>query len=141
MTRRKFLSAFVALVAMTAAMLVTGTRTASAQQSPNCCVYFVDVQGVNCVPFQMWVKWNNVPIQIGINGNSNPQFPFVFAIPGMCPPAATFGGASLAGPAGPYATFNNLVTFNINGCCLLVRIGFDANGCTYIYVRQLPPPC
>jgi len=139
MTGRKLLSAFVALFAMTLLMLTAGTGSASAQQSPNCCVYFVDVQvSANCFPIPMWIKWNNVPNgPAAINGNGN----FVFAIPGMCPPASSFDGVSLAGAAGPYATYNHPVTFNVNGCCLVARIGYDANGCTYIYIRQQQPPC
>ncbi len=138
MTRRTLLSAFVALFAMTLVTFIAGTGSARAQQSPNCCVYYMDVQvSANCFPIQYWIKWNNIPVGPGvINTNSNPPFPFVFAIPGMCPPAATFGGISLAGAAGPYATYNNPVTFNVNGCCLVARIGYDANGCIYIYIRQ-----
>lgn len=140
MTRRKLLSAIVALIAMTAAMLVSDTRTASAQQNPNCCIYSLDVGGIgaNCFPILYWIRWGNVVFGPNtVNSNSAPGPPFVFLIPGGCPPAATFNGISLTGPNGPFATYNNPVQFNVNNCCIVARITYDVNGCPLIYLR----PC
>lgn len=137
MTKRNVLSTFIALMAMMTITIVAGTNTARAQQNLNCCIYTVDVAGVSpsCFPIRLWTRWSN-----GVFGptivNANGNFVFATPTPPPCPPAATFIGASLAGPGGPYATFNNPVTFNVNGCCLIVRIGFDANGCLIIYIRQ-----
>jgi len=112
------------------------TNEAAAQQNPNCCSYFIDVANVPaaCFRIQVWTRWGIGvfgPDVIAANGV------FAFAVPGACPPASNFIGASLAGPGGPYATFNNPVKFIVNGCCLWARISFNAAGCPYITIR----PC
>ncbi len=138
MTRRKLLSAFVTLFAMTLLTLTAGAGSARAQQNPNCCIYSIDVQiSANCFPIQYWTKWNNTVYGPSVlNGNSAPGQPFVFLIPGGCPPAGTFNGISLTGPNGQFATYNNPVQFNVNGCCVVARTAYDGNGCPLIYLRQ-----
>jgi hypothetical protein len=137
MTRRTLL-ATLAAAAITLVMALAGTTgTATAQQNPNCCIYTVDINlPTACITpgIKMWTRWSN-----GVFG---PQVFFangttVFPVPGGCPPAANFIGASLAGPGGPWAMFGAPLQFNVNGCCMVVRTAFDANGCPIIYVR----PC
>jgi hypothetical protein len=136
MTRRTLLSTLAAVI-VGLVIAFTGTTTeVAAQQNPNCCTYFIDVAGVpaSCFRIQVWTRWSLGvigPDVIAANGV------FAYPIPGVCPPAANFVGASLAGPGGPFASFNNPVRFIVNGCCLVVRIAFDVNGCPYIYIR----PC
>jgi hypothetical protein len=136
MTRRTLLSTLAAVIVGLVMAFTANTTEAVAQQNPNCCNYFIDVAGVpaTCFRIQVWTRWSIGvigPDVIAANGL------YVYPVPGLCPPAANFVGASLAGPGGPYATFNNPVHFIVNGCCMIVRIAFDVNGCPYIYVR----PC
>lgn len=127
--------AFV-LVALAAAFAVT-TERGAAQQNTACCSYFVDSQiPATCYPVPLTTLWSTGfvgPVMILGNGltqhNAPPQ--------GMsCPPSAVFFGATLTGMP-PFASWNNIQQYTVNGCCLLIRIGFDAAGCTYIYIR----PC
>lgn len=137
MMRRRFLSALaIALLALV--MAFAGSNTASAQQNLNCCNYFVDINvpaGCFGPGIRLWTRWST-----GVIGpvvlNANGVFAFATPAPGVCPPASNFVGASLAGPLGPWAVFNGPLQFNVNGCCLVARIGFDANGCVIIYIRR-----
>jgi len=137
MKRRTFLTLLAAFAGLVMAFAAT-TDTASAQQNLNCCTYSVDIAGVPaaCFRIPLWTRWSN-----GVFGPqlflANGVFVFNTPTPPACPPAATFIGASLQGAGGPFATFNNPVKFNVNGCCLMARIGFDAAGCLIIYIR----PC
>jgi len=136
MTRRKLLSTFIALFAMTLVTLMADAGSASAQQNPKCCTYTVNIQGVgaDCFRVPFWILWDNTlvgPTVLTSNGVFN------FQVPGNCPPAALFNGVSLGTPNGPFATYNHPVQFRVNGCCLVARITYDADGCVVIYIR----PC
>jgi len=138
MTRRALLSALATALVWLVMAFAVSTETATAQQNLNCCTYTVDIAGVpaSCFRVPLWTRWSN-----GVFGPqlflANGVFVFNTPTPPPCPPAALFGGASLAGPAGPFASFNNPVQFKVNGCCLVVRIAYDSAGCVYIYIR----PC
>ena len=143
MTRRNALSTLVALFMTTIAMLFTSGASASAQQNPNCCTYTVDIAGIPsaCFPFRLTTRWDcGGTITFDFKTYStNGVYVEPLNPPGAppCPPACKFLGAGLNGPGGPFATFNNPVQFNVNGCCMVVRIGFDVNGCLIVYIR----PC
>jgi hypothetical protein len=125
-----------------AVMLFAAPTQAAAQQDSNCCRFFVDVEGVSnsCFPFRLWTLWHPSgvlgPIVVAGNGVTTHPAP-----PNNCPPAEIFRGASLAGNAGPWATFNNPIVYRVNGCCLVVRIGFTDTGCVIIHIRQVNGPC
>ncbi len=137
MTRRNILSMLAILLAGLM-MSFAAPETARAQQNLNCCTYTVDIAGFPdaCFRIPLWTRWS-----VGVFGPdlflANGVYTFNTPTPPPCPPAATFIGASIQGPGGPYATFNNPVNFKINNCCATVRIGFDGNGCLIIYIR----PC
>jgi hypothetical protein len=139
MKRRAYLSSLAALFAI-AVIFCTGTREATAQQNPQCCVFYVDIAGFppSCFPANLWTDWTGgVSGPVSLIGNATFPFPAVFAVPQPCPPAADFKGVSLAGEKGPWATFNNPVQFNVGRCCFIARVSFDQNGCVYITIR----PC
>jgi hypothetical protein len=143
MTRRTIFSALVAIFVTTLAMIVAPGSSASAQQNPNCCTYTVDIAGIapTCFPFRLTTVWNCGGVKTFDFKTYLANGVYVEPLnpPGAppCPPACKFAGAGLNGPGGPFATFNNPVRFNVNGCCMVVRIGFDANGCVTIFIR----PC
>lgn len=135
MKRRALLSTLAIMFTMLVMSFATTTNEAIAQQNQNCCTYTVDIAGVpaSCFPFNICSFWaNGNPIAGPFNNNGVT----VHNLPWVCPPSSVFFGASI-NCMFPIASFNNPVPYNINGCCLRVRIGFDVNGCVIIYVR----PC
>ena len=141
MKRWRLFSTLAALLTGVVMTLATTTQVA-AQQNPDCCIYFVDVQGVSnsCFPFRLWTLWHPSgvlgPIAITSNGTTQHRTP-----PNNCPPAEIFRGASLAGPLGPWATPSERRVFRVNDCCLEVSIDFSDFGCVVIHVRQVNGPC
>lgn len=130
--RKTFLSALA--VMFTALILAfTATDEATAQLDPNCCTYILDINvPPSCFPFNIQSFWGSgFPIVGPINANGVTVHP----VPPPCPPASFFG-ASINGMF-PIAVHNGHVCYNVNGCNLVVRIGFD-NGCVRIHVRQCP---
>ncbi len=133
--RRSLFPALAIIIAGLVITLMAVTNEAIAQQNQNCCTYTIDVAGVpaSCFPFNIQTFWGNgfpPPVNIGGNGVTPPQ-----GLPWPCPPSSVFFGASINGLF-PIAAFNSPVQYNVNGCCLWVRIGF-VGGCTVIHVR----PC
>jgi hypothetical protein len=139
MTRRTMLSTLAAIIIGMVMAFAGTTSTASAQQNLNCCTYTVDINipaacyGINGV--RLWTRWSTGVIGPQIF-NANGVYVFPTPAPGICPPASNFIAASLASAVGPWAVFNGPLQFNVNGCCLVARIGFDAAGCTIIYIRR-----
>lgn len=136
MTRRALLSSLSAIILGIVMAFAAPDTVSAQQQSPLCCTYTVDIQiPASCFRVLLWTRWSN-----GVFGPqifaANGVYTFNTPTPPVCPPAATFIGASLAGAGGPFASYNNPVQFNVNGCCLVARITY-VNGCTYIYIR----PC
>lgn len=113
------------------------TSEAFAQQDQNCCKYIIDVDQVprTCFPFDICTYWANgfppviPPVSIVSNGVTT------HGLPWACPPSSVFFGASINCQF-PIAAYNNPVCYNVNGCNLVIRIGYD-NGCVRIHVR----PC
>lgn len=138
MNRRNFFAAFVA-IAMGLVALIASSSDASAQVPipQNCCTYTVDVDGFPdaCFEFRVMTRWSSGIEAVSIPANGVYTFAITNANP--CPPApGLFAWASLDG-GGTLAWFNFPATYNINGCCYVVRIGQDAAGCIIVYVR----PC
>jgi hypothetical protein len=136
MTRRTLFSMLAATIAAFAIMFTFGASGAKAQQNQNCCTYTVDVANFagTCFPFNVNTVWGNgFPPAAPIGGNGVT----VHNLPWGCPPSSVFFGASINAMFGPFASFNNPVQYNFNGCCGWVRIAFDQNGCVYITIR----PC
>lgn len=134
MRRRTFLSTLAVMFTALVLSFTMSTDEASAQQDQNCCKYIIDVAQVprTCFPFNIHTFWANgfpAPINIASNGETG------YAVPWPCPPSSVFFGASINGQF-PIASFNEPARYNVNGCCLMVRIGFDG-GCVRIHVR----PC
>ncbi len=123
---------------LVAALIVSfsTTRTAVAQQNPNCCTCSIDIAvDPLCLPISIWSTWSNgSPGPVVINANGIYTFPI--PTPPSCPPAANLLGVSLAGASGPFASYNNPVFFTVNGYCLVARITYDG-GCPVLYIR----PC
>lgn len=137
MKRRTFLSALAALFTMLVISFTMTTSEATAQQDQNCCRYIVDIAGVPdaCFPFSVCTFWaNGFPTAGPFTANGVTAHP----LPWPCPPSSVFFGASLAAPncQFPIAAFNEPVCYVVNGCRLMIRIGFDG-GCVRIHVR----PC
>ena len=139
MTRRTLLATLAAALIGFIMAFAGTTHTAHAQQNLNCCTYTVDINlPAACIGpgIKLWTRWSTGVIGPQIF-NANGVYVYATPAPGICPPASNFVGASLASALGPWAVFNGPLKFTVNGCCMMVRIGFDANGCTIIYVR----PC
>lgn len=133
MRRKVFLSA-LAVMFVTLALSLTAANEAAAQQDPNCCTYILDINvPASCFPFNIHSFWGSgFPIVGPINANGVT----VHSVPGTCPPSSPFFGASINGQF-PIAAFGSHACYSVNGCNLVVRIGFD-NGCTRIHVRTCP---
>src|SRR5438132_1420631 len=100
MTRKSFLQALAAMLFIACAGMLTSSRSATAQQNPNFCVYYVDVANfpAACFPVNLWTNWSSgVAGPVVLGGNASYPFPYVFAAPQPCPLAPTFLGASFAG--------------------------------------------
>ncbi len=140
MTRKNLLSSIIALFAITFIMLVSGTSSASAQQSLKCCTYRVEIQGVPlpCLPISLWASWYCNPggfiNSTTYTANGSYTEP-VIAIPAPCPPSCTLkaisldGGATVIGP-------NESGQFMVNNCCYVMHYGFDADGCIVIKITR-----
>lgn len=140
MKKRTLISTLAIMFTMLVMAFAMNTNEAVAQQNQNCCIYTVDIAGfpASCFPFNVCSFWANGNVCAGpFNANGVT----VHNLPWPCPPSSVFFGASLGTscPGGclfPIASFNNPVCYVVNGCKMMVRIGFD-NGCVRIHVR----PC
>ena len=136
MTRRTLFSTAAAMFLAFVVSFLAATDHASAQQNQNCCTYTVDVAGFapTCFPFTVFSVWGNGFPPGAVIGNNGVT---VHNLTWACPPSSPFFGASINMQFGPFASFNNPVQYNFNGCCGWVRISYDAGGCVYITIR----PC
>ena len=135
MRSRTLLSTLAVMLVGLMMSFAATTKEAMAQQNQNCCTYTVDcLVPASCLPFNVHTIWGNgFPPPANIVANGATTFP----LPWACPPSSVFFGASINAPFGPFASYNNPLQYNANGCCLVIRITYDANGCPLIYVR----PC
>lgn len=133
--RRRTLLPMLAVMFVALMSFMATTQEAAAQcPSQTCCTFKIDVNvPANCLPFNIHTFWaNGFPPGIPINANGITTH----GLPWACPPTSQFFGASINGLF-PLASWNNPVQYNVNGCCLVIRIGCDINGCMTIHVR----PC
>jgi hypothetical protein len=134
---RHFLRSLLVIALLIGTFALIGNQAAAQGPIANaCCRYTIDVAGVGatCFPLRLTSRWSSGTQTDPVPGNGVFVYP-VGAAP--CPPVpAQFFWASLdAGVT--LAWFNFPARYQVNGCCLWVRIGVDANGCIIVYIR----PC
>ena len=137
MTRRFFLPLLAAMALL--ALLLIPSRASAQWNSPNCCAYTIDINGVDptCFPFKAGTFWSDGSTDSNPYFNNGITVQPIPAGPVLCPPAPQFKGISIDG--GPVVgPGQSMKVKTASGCCLLVSVGLDAGGCVYIKIAPCP---
>lgn len=138
---RSHIKTCLALMLVITAAAVFSPRAMAQNNDPKCCFYYVDIQGFDssCFDIKLTTAWVPGPAitSASIPGNGFWSYPIGPPDFPPCPSAPLFRWASLDGGV-TVAWFNNPATFKVNGCCFLMRVSFDINGCLVITIRPCP---
>lgn len=138
MNRRTILSFAAAFVCAAASLLSGGNTLLAQQQDTTLCEYRITVNGANCSPVQLLVKWAGSSPSM-----QNLYFTTTYQLqvpnPLSCPPTPAFQWVTLNGGS-PAVTLGNppVQVTDGNGCCVLMRAIIDPDGYVHIYIDPCP---